>query len=80
VPNIGTDVGNIRLLMKTFEEAYREKLNDEFEYSPIKEINLTKIEREIRDVDAQIDRLIFNLYGLTDDEIEIIEKIILILQ
>ena len=31
-------------------------------------------ERPIKIVDAQIDRLIYGLYGLTDEEIEIVEK------
>jgi len=30
-------------------------------------------ERQIR-IDAQIDRLVYDLYGLTEDEIEIVEK------
>ena len=31
-------------------------------------------ERQIKLVDAQIDKLVYELYGLTDEEIEIIEK------
>jgi len=31
-------------------------------------------ERQIKIVDAQIDRLVYDLYGLTEDEIEIVEK------
>ena len=31
-------------------------------------------ERQIRVADAQIDKLVYELYGLTDEEIEIIEK------
>ena len=31
-------------------------------------------ERQIRIVDAQIDRLVYDLYGLTEEEIEIVEK------
>ena len=30
-------------------------------------------ERQIRIVDAQIDRLVYDLYGLTDEEIEVVE-------
>ena len=29
---------------------------------------------QIKLVDAQIDRLVYDLYGLTDEEIEIVEK------
>jgi len=31
-------------------------------------------ERQIRIVDAQIDRLVYDLYGLTDEEVKIVEK------
>ena len=31
-------------------------------------------ERQIKVVDTQIDRLVYDLYGLTDEEIEIVEK------
>jgi hypothetical protein len=31
-------------------------------------------ERQIKMVDAQIDGLVYDLYGLTDEEIEIVEK------
>ena len=32
-----------------------------------------KIEKEIRDTDEIINKLVYNLYGLTDEEIKIIE-------
>ncbi len=31
-------------------------------------------DRQIKLVDAQIDRLVYDLYGLTEEEIEILEK------
>jgi len=31
-------------------------------------------ERQIKIIDAQIDGLVYDLYGLTDEEIEIVEK------
>jgi hypothetical protein len=31
-------------------------------------------ERQIKMVDTQIDRLVYDLYGLTEEEIEIVEK------
>jgi hypothetical protein len=34
----------------------------------------TALERQIAATDAQIDRLIYDLYGLTEDEIKIVEK------
>jgi len=34
----------------------------------------TKIQRQITSTDKQIDQLVYNLYGLTDEEIAIVEK------
>ncbi len=31
-------------------------------------------ERQIKIVDAQIDRLVYDLYGLTEEEIKVVEK------
>ncbi len=30
-------------------------------------------ERQIRIVDAQIDKLVYDLYGLTEDEVKVVE-------
>ena len=38
------------------------------------EIDKGLYERQIKIVDAQIDRLVYDLYGLTEEEIEIVEK------
>ena len=73
-PNKTTDVKNIKQLMNIFEEAYQDKLSTEFKESPVKELNLTKIEEEIEKTDNQIDQKVYELYGLTEEEIEIIEK------
>jgi len=34
----------------------------------------TVLQRQIETTDHQIDRLVYELYGLTDEEIEIVEK------
>ncbi len=34
----------------------------------------TALRRQIEATDAEIDRLVYNLYGLTDDEIRIVEE------
>ncbi|KAF5431752.1 hypothetical protein C5S35_17880 [Candidatus Methanophagaceae archaeon] len=31
-------------------------------------------ERQIKRVDVQIDRLVYDLYGLTEEELELVEK------
>lgn len=74
VPNVDTDARNIKQLMKTFEEAYMEKLSEEFKESQVKELNLNKIEEEIEKTDNQIDQKVYALYGLAEEEIGIIEK------
>ena len=39
--------------------------------------NLTKIEEEIEKTDNQIDQKVYELYGLTEEEIGIVEKSLL---
>jgi hypothetical protein len=34
----------------------------------------TTLDRQIAAADAQIDRLVYDLYGLTDDEIKVVER------
>jgi hypothetical protein len=34
----------------------------------------TRYQRQVADLDAQIDRLVYQLYGLTDEEISIVES------
>ena len=34
----------------------------------------TTLQRQLDATDAQIDRLVYDLYGLTDDEIKIVEE------
>ena len=34
----------------------------------------TSVERQIAATDAQIDRLVYELYGLTEEEIKIVEQ------
>ena len=31
-------------------------------------------ERQVRIVDAQIDRLVYDLYGVTEEEVKVVEK------
>jgi len=38
------------------------------------EIDKGLYERQIKIVDAQIDKLVYDLYGLKDEEIEIVKK------
>ncbi len=36
--------------------------------------NKTRVRQEIEATDRQIDQLVYELYGLTDEEIEIVEE------
>ena len=38
------------------------------------EAQTTVLQRQIAATDAEIDRLVYDLYGLTDDEIKIVEE------
>jgi len=44
-------------------------------YEARMERNKEIYERQIRIVDAQIDRLVYDLYGLTEEEIKIVEGV-----
>jgi hypothetical protein len=54
-------VDNMLKLQKKYHEARMERDKELYE-------------RQIKLVDAQIDRLVYDLYGLTEEEIEIVEK------
>src|SRR5690606_31019572 len=50
---------------------------DEFEWMELFEENKKKaleLQREIERTDREIDRMVYELYGLTEDEIEIVES------
>ena len=43
-------------------------------YETRMEIDKGLYERQIKIADAQIDRLVYDLYGLTEEEIELVEQ------
>jgi len=71
-------------LIETFErniEAYRSPEYKETRIRPFDKFagakvpaKKTRIQRQINTTDNQIDKLVYELYGLTDEEIEIIEE------
>jgi hypothetical protein len=73
VPNEIADVRNIKRLMRTLGAAYNDLMGDEFRDSPVKELDLCGIEKMIEEVDSEIDQKVYELYGLTAEEIEIVE-------
>ncbi len=68
------DVKNIRRLMQVLEKGYKEKLNTDFKDSPVKNLSLQKLDDKIKETDKKIDRLVYELYGFTEDEIKIIDR------
>lgn len=51
--------------MKEFKKEVKSKC-------PRSDLNLSNIEAEIADIDATIDAVVFKLYKLTNDEIDIV--------
>ncbi len=53
-----------RLLLRTHEQLAESKTPDE----------KTRLEREIKASEDEIDRLVYEVYGLTDEEIGIVDE------
>ena len=68
------DVENIRMIMKTLEDEYNKMLQDNYRDSSIQELNLENINRNVKEIDHNIDQMVYGLYGLTDEEIRIVEE------
>jgi hypothetical protein len=63
----------IRVLMNTLEKEF-EKVKHQFCGSPVPKANLAETDRKIRETDAAIDERIFQIYGLSKDEIALVES------
>lgn len=68
------DVGNIKSLMQTLEKEYEKALEADFNDSPIKSLSLQVLEDKIREIDEKIDQIVYEVYGLDENEIKVIEK------
>jgi len=68
------DVKNIKNLMQLLEEEYKEKVKSEFSDSQVKTITLQSLEDKIREVDEMIDDAVYKIYGITEEERQIIEN------
>lgn len=73
VANVDEDVENIRILMNILEKVYRKEVKEKFQESPIQELSLGKIEHKIEEIDRAIDKNVYELYGLTQEERRIVE-------
>jgi hypothetical protein len=63
----------IRVLMNTLEKEF-EKVKHQFCGSPVPKADLAETDRKIRETDAAIDERIFWIYGLSKDEIALVER------
>lgn len=68
------DVDNIINLMELVKKEYGGLLADYF-YTPIKEVDLELINNEIKNTQAEIDKMIYDLYGLDSEERQLIEEV-----
>jgi hypothetical protein len=63
----------IGVLMNTLEKEF-EKVKHQFCGSPVPKADLAETDRKIRETDAAIDEKIFQIYGLSKDEIALVER------
>ncbi|MEA3378429.1 MAG: hypothetical protein U9Q69_02200 [Nanoarchaeota archaeon] len=73
VANVKMNIGKIKAVMKEFnsntkdlwfkDESKKEKFN-----------SLTEMEAKIRKTDKEIDEIVYNLYGISEEEKKIIEE------
>lgn len=71
--NKKNDVENIRLLMDTLEREYTNIIKDKYKDSPIQGLGLDLLNRNINEVDAEINKRVYELYDMHDEEIRTIE-------
>jgi hypothetical protein len=68
------DAKNIKLVMESLEKEFNRILNDKYVNSPILGFSLDLINHKIREIDDEINRMVYELYGLDNEEIKIIES------
>lgn len=65
--NKSEDLENMKALMKILDKEYEKEFNDP-------RPSLAELEEKIQEVDARIDELVYELYGLDDREKRIVEE------
>jgi hypothetical protein len=75
VNNRESNAEQIRNLMETLLNWHKNALEKELKQCPIKTLNLIEFEKMKDELDNEIDKKIFDLLGLNEDEMQIIEKI-----
>ena len=74
VANIKTDVKNIKNLMEAFDQKMDDTIDKDFQGSIIQTYDIDLIERAIQSTDRLIDLLVYQFYGLTQREQEIVKE------
>lgn len=73
---INENVAQIEDFMNALSREHKETAKEQWDNSPIQELNLARIEEEIETTEKSINEKVYNLYGLDDEEIETIESYI----
>lgn len=74
VPNVKMDMKNIKDLMESFNQKMEKIIREDFHDSIMQTFKIDKIERSILLTDRLINVIIYQLYGLTEREQEIVEE------
>lgn len=70
------DVENIKLLMGNLEKGYCDLIKEKYIDSSVKELSLNLINHKIKEIDNEINKMVYELYGLDIDEIRFIEGVL----
>ncbi|KXB01841.1 hypothetical protein AKJ44_02080 [candidate division MSBL1 archaeon SCGC-AAA261F17] len=71
---IDENVEAFQTLMEVLRKEFEKKVSKKWENSSVKKLDLTRIERAIEETDRDIDRVVYDLYGLTEEEVETVES------
>jgi len=68
MPRLEKNVETIKNLMKILEKEYEKEFHDPM-------LHLDRLDKKIHEVDKQIDELVYELYGLNEEEKQIVEEV-----
>jgi len=75
INNRSRDVANINNLMNALKNEY-ENLLSKYGYQPVLDVDLESINNEIKMIQNRINLMVYELYGLNDEEIQLIEEVV----
>ncbi len=67
-------VKDFETLMDVLNDNFEDKVSEEWGDSPVTKLSLTRIEDAIQKADEEINEIVYDLYGLTEEEVETIES------